>query len=65
MDYKKILIVILSIIWVSGVLYQQLCWINTDNYNIGAFIICLIELFAPYILIKSIKEVNNNNGKNA
>lgn len=56
MNYKQILVIILSIIWTISVLIQQITWISMGNYNIEAFIIALVELFLPYVLFKLIKE---------
>lgn len=56
MNYKQILVIILSTIWIVSILIQQITWISMGNYNIGAFIIALVELFLPYILFKLIEE---------
>ena len=56
MDYKKLLFNVFAIIWTIGVLEQQIYWISTNNYNITAFIIAIIEMSLPYIVFKIMED---------
>lgn len=56
MNYKKILLSIFAIIWIIGVIAQQICWISTGSYNTDSFIWAIIELSFPYLIFKVMED---------
>ena len=56
MDYMKLLLYTISVIWELLILVQQVCWIMNKNYNFVAFIWGVAALLIPYFIYKVIKE---------
>lgn len=56
MNYKKVLFGIFAVIWIAGVLIQQIYWISTGIYNIVTFIWAIVELGIIYLVVKAMEE---------
>lgn len=56
MNYKKVLFGIFAVIWIAGVLIQQIYWISTEIYNIVTFIWTIVELGIIYLVVKAVEE---------
>ena len=56
MNYKKILLSIFAVIWIVGVIAQQIYWVSIDSYNADSFIWAIIELSFPYLIFKAMED---------
>ena len=56
MNYKKILLSIFAVIWIVGVIVQQIYWVSISSYNTDAFIWAIIELSFPYLIFKAMED---------
>ena len=56
MNYKKILLIVFTIIWTIGVIVQQIYWISMGSYNVAAFIWTIMELSFPYLIFKALED---------
>ena len=52
MDLKKVIIIIIYLIWVIFAITQQVVWISQGLYNIIGFVWFLMITITPYLLYK-------------
>lgn len=53
MNYKKIILSLIALLWVVGIIAQQICWASNGDYNVACFVWAIVELSILQFIFKA------------